>query len=53
MIEFINNRPALQDIKAVQNQHFVAVPLASTTVGMRTPGAVEMLAKGFYPKHFE
>lgn len=53
MLEFFYNKPVLQDIKAVQNQHFVAVPLASTTVGVRNPGAVEMMAKGFYPDRFE
>jgi iron complex transport system substrate-binding protein len=53
MREFILNNSSLQDIHAVQNEHFVSVPLASTTAGVRAPSAVETLVKGFYPERFE
>lgn len=52
-LEFLKNHPALQEVKAVKDNHFVKIGLADLSPGVRNSGAVEILAKGFYPEAFE
>lgn len=47
-IEFLNNVSMLADTPAIQNQHFVVVPLSAAAEGVRVPMAFETLVEGFY-----
>ncbi|MBM4763594.1 ABC transporter substrate-binding protein [Bacillus sp. B15-48] len=53
LMETISKNPSLQDMKAVQNEHYVAVGLEEVYATIWIPGGVEKLAKGFYPERFE
>jgi len=52
-IEFLKNDPALSQTPAVQNEHFVLLPLSAASEGVRVAEALDILAKGFYPEVFE
>jgi len=52
-IALLKNNPALASIPAIQNDHFVVLPLPSAFEGVRNPDAVRTLAAGFYPELFE
>lgn len=52
-IDFLKTDPALSKLPAVQNEHFVVLPLSAASEGVRVAEAVEVLAKGFYPESFE
>lgn len=45
--------PALSSVPAIQNEHFVILPLPSAFEGVRNPTAVRLLAEGFYPDLFK
>ena len=47
-MEFLKTDPALSQTPAVQNEHFVILPLSSASEGVRVAEALEILAKGFY-----
>jgi iron complex transport system substrate-binding protein len=51
-IELLLNNSALADTPAVKNRRFVVLPLPGVFEGVRNPGAVELLARGFYPEAF-
>lgn len=51
-IEFLKKDPALSQTPAVQNEHFVILPLSAASEGVRVGEALEVLAKGFYPEAF-
>lgn len=53
LMELISNNPALQDVTAVKNQHYVVIGLEEAYAPTWIPGGVEKLAKGFYPERFE
>lgn len=52
-IEFLKSDPALNKLPAVQNEHFVVLPLSAASEGVRVAEAVEVLAKGFYPDSYK
>ncbi|GAX90308.1 Fe3+-hydroxamate ABC transporter substrate-binding protein [Effusibacillus lacus] len=52
-IKFLSNNPALSNVTAVKNKRFVVLPLSSVFEGVRNVGALETLAKGFYPEKFK
>ncbi|MFJ8248299.1 ABC transporter substrate-binding protein [Peribacillus asahii] len=52
-IEFLKQDPALKETPAVQNEHFVILPLSAASEGIRAAQAIEILAKGFYPENFK
>ncbi|MDY6910805.1 MAG: ABC transporter substrate-binding protein [Chloroflexota bacterium] len=52
-IEFLMNHPAMADVTAIKNEHFVILPLPGIFAGVRNPDALLTLAKGFYPDKFE
>ncbi|MFS0576810.1 ABC transporter substrate-binding protein [Sporosarcina sp. 179-K 3D1 HS] len=47
-IDFLNSVSMLADTTAIQNQHFVIVPLSAAAEGVRIPMALDTLVKGFY-----
>ncbi|MFD4243559.1 ABC transporter substrate-binding protein [Streptomyces sp. NPDC058525] len=47
--KFLLAHPALKDVPAIKNQRFAVLPLSSTVLGVRMPGAVESLAKQLHP----
>lgn len=51
-IAFLKADPALKQMPAVQNERFVILPLSAASEGVRVAEALEILAKGFYPKAF-
>jgi iron complex transport system substrate-binding protein len=51
-IALLKANPALASVPAVQNDHFVVLPLPSAFEGVRNPEAVRTLAAGFYPELF-
>lgn len=51
-IEFLKKDPALSQTPAVQNNHFVILPLSAASEGVRVAEAIGILAKGFYPDFF-
>jgi iron complex transport system substrate-binding protein len=53
LMETISQKPSLQDIKAVQNEHYVFVGLEEVYATIWIPSGVEKMAKGFYPDRFE
>lgn len=50
---FLLNHPALSDVKAVQEERFLVLPLSAAAEGVRGPQALTTLAEGFYPEKFE
>ncbi|MCT6924864.1 ABC transporter substrate-binding protein [Metasolibacillus sp.] len=52
-INFLKQDPALSTTPAVQNEHFVILPLSAASEGVRAAEAIEILAKGFYPNSFK
>ncbi|WP_137742738.1 ABC transporter substrate-binding protein [Robertmurraya siralis] len=52
-IEFLKTDPALSQTPAVQNEHFVILPLSAASEGVRVAEALDILARGFYPEAFE
>ncbi|WP_375200673.1 ABC transporter substrate-binding protein [Bacillus sp. RS11] len=51
-INFLKNDPALKEMEAVKNEHFVILPLSAASEGVRAAEAIQILAKGFYPENF-
>ncbi|TGG93849.1 ABC transporter substrate-binding protein [Natronospirillum operosum] len=51
-IRFLLENPALSDVAAIKNEHFVVLPLPAAFEGVRNPSAVRTLAEGFYPEAF-
>lgn len=51
-INFLKNDPALSQTPAVQNEHFVVLPLSAASEGVRVAEALEIIAKGLYPDSF-
>ncbi len=51
-INFLKSDPALSQTPAVQNEHFIILPLSAASEGVRVAEALEILAKGFYPESF-
>lgn len=52
-IALLKANPALASIPAIENDHFVVLPLPSAFEGVRNPDAVRTLAQGFYPELFQ
>ncbi|SES35054.1 ABC transporter substrate-binding protein [Psychrobacillus sp. OK032] len=52
-IDFLKSDPALSKIPAVQNEHFVVLPLSAASEGVRVAEALEVLAKGLYPDSYK
>ncbi len=52
-IGFLKSDPALSKIPAVQNEHFVVLPLSAASEGVRVAEALEVLAKGLYPDSYK
>lgn len=52
-IDFIKSDPALSTTPAAQNDRFVVLPLTAASEGVCVAEAIDILAKGFYPEHFE
>lgn len=52
-IEFLKTDAALSQTPAVQNEHFVILPLSAASEGVRAAEALEILAKGFYPDAYK
>ncbi len=52
-IETLKSTPALQDLKAIQEDAFVVIGLADLSPGVRNIRAIETLASAFYPERFE
>ncbi|MFG2972298.1 ABC transporter substrate-binding protein [Streptomyces sp. NPDC048331] len=50
--KFLLANPALKDVPAIRNQRFAVLPLSSTVLGVRVPGAVESLARQIHPERF-
>ncbi|MEK5080151.1 ABC transporter substrate-binding protein [Solibacillus sp. FSL W7-1436] len=51
-INFLKNDSALSQTPAVQNEHFVVLPLSAASEGVRVAEALEIIAKGLYPDSF-
>ncbi|MGN7476269.1 ABC transporter substrate-binding protein [Solibacillus silvestris] len=51
-INFLKNDPALSETPAVQNEHFVVLPLSAASEGVRVAEALEIIVKGLYPDSF-
>lgn len=51
--DIITSNSALEDIKAVQNERYVAVEVEDLVGTVRIPRGLETLTKGFYPERFE
>lgn len=51
-INFLKNDPALSQTPAVQNEHFVVLPLSAASEGVRVAEALEIIVKGLYPDSF-
>ncbi|BAQ09707.1 ABC-type transporter, periplasmic subunit [Bacillus sp. OxB-1] len=47
-IDFLNSVSMLADTTAIQEQHFVVVPLSAAAEGVRIPMALETIVEGFY-----
>lgn len=47
---FLDNNPALADVKAVKNQNYYVIPLAEVMQDMRAAVACEKFAGWFYPE---
>lgn len=52
-IAFLKADPALSQTPAVQNEHFVVLPLSAASEGVRVAEALEILAEGLYPDSFK
>ena len=52
-LDLLNNTAAYADITAVKDQRFVVLKFTSLVPGIRNPGAVRILAEGFYPDRFD
>lgn len=51
-INFLKNDPALSQTPAVQNEHFVVLPLSAASEGVRVAEALEIIVDGLYPDSF-
>ncbi|MDR1029546.1 MAG: ABC transporter substrate-binding protein [Treponema sp.] len=51
-IAFIDENPALKDVAAVKNRHYVIIPLQDVMQDIRAADTVQTLAKAFYPDLF-
>ncbi|MGW5638563.1 ABC transporter substrate-binding protein [Streptomyces sp. NPDC003832] len=51
--KFLLSNPALKDVPAIKNERFAVLPLSSTVLGVRVPGAVESLAQQIHPDRFK
>ncbi|WP_245681643.1 ABC transporter substrate-binding protein [Actinomadura kijaniata] len=49
---FLLGNPALKDVPAIRDRRFAVLPLSSTVLGVRVPGAVESLARQLHPERF-
>lgn len=52
-LEIIRGKPGMDSVKAIREDNFVVLPLASTFIGVRSVRALRTLAHGFYPEHVE
>jgi len=52
-IKFLQSHPAMANVTAIKNNHFVVMPLSDVFEGVRNTTALEKLAKGFYPEKFK
>ncbi|ATP38691.1 iron ABC transporter substrate-binding protein [Solibacillus sp. R5-41] len=51
-IAFLKADPALSQTPAVQNEHFVVLPLSAASEGVRVAEALAILVEGLYPDSF-
>lgn len=51
-INFLKNDPALSQTPAVQNEHFVVLPLSAASEGVRVAEALEIIVDGLYQDSF-
>ncbi|MEG0439764.1 MAG: ABC transporter substrate-binding protein [Solibacillus sp.] len=51
-IAFLKADPALSQTPAVQNEHFVVLPLSAASEGVRVAEALGILAEGLYPDSY-
>lgn len=51
-IAFLKADPALSQLPAVKNEHFVILPLSAASEGVRVAEALEILVKGLYPEAY-
>ena len=52
-LDLLRSHPALQDVTAIKEDHFVVIGLADMSPGVRNTHAIRTLAKGFYPEKFD
>ncbi|MDF5752791.1 ABC transporter substrate-binding protein [Spongiactinospora sp. TRM90649] len=50
---FLLSNPALADVPAIKKQRFAVLPLSSVVLGVRTPSAVEALARQIHADRFK
>ncbi|MBU8907822.1 ABC transporter substrate-binding protein [Desertibacillus haloalkaliphilus] len=46
--EHLLHHPALKDVTAIKNEHFIIIPLSAAAEGIRAPAALELLVDGLY-----
>lgn len=47
-ITFLENHPAMKEVKAVKNEEYTIIPLSEASEGIRTPDAFKKIVDGLY-----